>query len=70
MTMLRMILTLFAALLVSSAHAQGKGDDAVVEAYQAWKAGNRAKLAQIVPQVQGHPLEAWVAYWDLRSRLD
>src|SRR3569833_1315510 len=64
------ILTLFLVLLAAAVHAQPKGDDAVVDAYQAWKAGNRAKLAQLLPQVQGHPLEAWVAYWELRARLD
>lgn len=64
------ILTLIVALLVGSAQAQIKGDDQVVDAYQAWKQGNRVKLAQLLPQVQGHPLEAWVSYWELRSRLD
>jgi soluble lytic murein transglycosylase len=64
------ILTLIAALLVGGAQAQTPGDDQVVDAYQAWKQGNRARLAQLLPQVQGHPLEAWVAYWELRSRLD
>src|SRR5438105_2132295 len=64
------ILTLIAALLVGGANAQAKGDDPVLEAYQAWRLGNRAKLAQLLPQVQGHALEPWVAYWELRSRLD
>lgn len=64
------ILTLIVALLAGSAQAQTKGDDQVVDAYQAWKLGDRAKLAQLLPQVQGHPLEAWVAYWELRARLD
>jgi soluble lytic murein transglycosylase len=68
--MFRPILTLILALLVGGAHAQTPGDDQVVDAYQAWKQGNRARLAQLLPQVQGHPLEAWVAYWELRSRLD
>jgi soluble lytic murein transglycosylase len=64
------ILTLIAALLMAGAHAQAKGDEPVLDAYQAWKAGNKARLAQLLPQVQGHPLEPWVAYWELRSRLD
>ena len=64
------ILTLIAVLFVAGAHAQAKGDDPVLEAYQAWKQGNRARLAQLLPQVQGHALEPWVAYWELRSRLD
>jgi soluble lytic murein transglycosylase len=64
------ILTLIVLLSVGGAQAQTKGDDAVIDAYQAFKQGNRAKLAQLLPQVQGHPLEAWVAYWELRTRLD
>ena len=47
------ILTLIVALLVGGAQAQIKGDDQVVDAYQAWRQGNRAKLAQLLPQVQG-----------------
>jgi soluble lytic murein transglycosylase len=67
------IATLLVALLVTvagSARAQAPGDDVVLDAYQAWKQSNRTKLTQLLPQVQGHPLEAWVAYWELRSRLD
>lgn len=63
------ILTLIALLLVGSANAQGS-DDRVLEAYQAYKQGDRAKLSQLLPQVQGHPLESWVAYWELNARLD
>ncbi|GAB2601493.1 lytic transglycosylase domain-containing protein [Ramlibacter solisilvae] len=52
------------------AQAQPRGDDLVVESWQAWRQGNRVRLAQLVPQVRGHVLEPWVAYWDLRLRLD
>ena len=64
------ILTLIACLFMAAANAQTKVDDPVLDAYSAWKQGNRAKLAQLLPQVQGHPLEAWVAYWELRARLE
>ncbi|HUR88683.1 MAG TPA: transglycosylase SLT domain-containing protein [Ramlibacter sp.] len=64
------ILTLIAAFLVAGANAQTRGDDVVLDAYQAWKQGNRAQLAKDLPLAQGHPLEAWVAYWELRTRLD
>src|SRR5687768_13670645 len=64
------ILTLIAALLAGGAQAQPKGDDLVLEAHNAWRQGNRARLAQLLPQVQGHALEPWVAYWELRTRLD
>src|SRR5438045_5875342 len=69
--MLLRILTLIAlALTQTSAQAQPNGDDQVIDAYQAWRQGNRAKLAQLLPLVRGHALEPWVAYWELRSRLD
>src|SRR3569832_2470452 len=64
------ILTLIVALLAGAAQAQPKGDDQVIDAYQAWKQGNRAKLVLFLLLVKGHPLEVWVAYWELRSRLD
>ncbi|HEY8049368.1 MAG TPA: transglycosylase SLT domain-containing protein, partial [Ramlibacter sp.] len=56
---------------MAGANAQTPPADApVLDAYQAFKLGDRAKLAQLLPQVQGHPLEPWVAYWELKSRLD
>ena len=42
------ILTLIALLLVAAANAQGS-DDQVLEAYQAYKEGNRAKLTELLP---------------------
>ena len=63
------ILTLIALLLVAAANAQGN-DDQVLQAYQAYKQGDRAKLTQLLPLAKGHPLEAWVAYWELNARLD
>jgi len=36
---------------------------------QAYSQGNRARLAQLLPAAQGHPLEPWAAYWELRARL-
>jgi soluble lytic murein transglycosylase len=68
--MLSRILTLIALALTQAAQAQPKGDDQVIDAYQAWREGNRQKLAQLLPQVRGHALEPWVAYWELRARLD
>ncbi len=32
--------------------------------------GDRARLAQLLPDVRGHVLEPWGAYWELRARLD
>jgi soluble lytic murein transglycosylase len=64
------ILTLIAAAAVSQAQAQSKGDDLILEMSQAFRQGNKARLALLLPQVRGHALEPWAAYWELRSRLD
>jgi soluble lytic murein transglycosylase len=68
---LRTILALLAASLLGSAHAQtAPRDDLVLEMHQAFRQGNKARLAQLLPQVRGHALEPWAAYWELRARLD
>ena len=68
--MLRRILTGIGVLLACQAQAQPNGDAAVLEMQQAFRQGNRARLAQLLPQVRGHALEAWGAYWELKSRLE
>ncbi len=72
---LRTILTLILAALAASAQAQGRpearsADDAALEMSQAFRRGDKARLVQLLPQLRGHPLEPWAAYWELRSRLD
>lgn len=67
---LRTILTSIAAALALTAQAQPKGDDLILEMSQAFKQGNRQRLAQLLPQARGHTLEPWAAYWELRNRLD
>lgn len=67
---LRTILTLIVAALGATAQAQGKGDDLILEMNQAFRQGNRVRLAQLLPQARGHALEPWAAYWELRNRLD
>lgn len=37
---------------------------------QAYQKGHKPRLAQLLPQVRGHLLEPWAAYWELNSRLD
>ncbi|TFY99056.1 lytic transglycosylase domain-containing protein [Ramlibacter humi] len=66
----RAILALILAALGAAAQAQNRGDDAIVEMAQAFRKGDKAKLANLLPQVRGHALEPWGAYWELRSRLD
>src|SRR6266536_816534 len=64
------ILTLIALAVVLNVQAQPKADDLIVEMNHAFRQGNRARLAQLLPQVRGHPLEPWAAYWELKNRLE
>jgi len=67
---LRRILTLIVAAVACHAQAQPKGDDLILQMNQAFREGNRARLVQLLPQVRGHALEAWAAYWELKTRLE
>ncbi len=49
--------------------AQSKGDDVLLEMQQAYRKGDRKRLAVLLPQARGHVLEPWAAYWELRARL-
>ncbi len=46
-----------------------KADDTLLEMQQAFRKGDRNKLAQLLPTVRGHALEPWAAYWELKARL-
>ncbi|RYX92776.1 MAG: lytic transglycosylase domain-containing protein [Comamonadaceae bacterium] len=63
-----------ATVLLSTATAQpaplARGDDVVLEMNQAFKRGDRKKLTALLPQVRGHALEPWAAYWELKPRLN
>ena len=71
---LRTILTLIplalGLFLPLQAAAQVRVDDAILEMGQAFKKGDRKRLAALLPLVGGHVLEPWGAYWELRNRLD
>ncbi|MCA0214349.1 MAG: lytic transglycosylase domain-containing protein [Proteobacteria bacterium] len=66
----RTILTLIAAVVACGAQAQPRGDDLLLDMHQAYKRGDTRKLTQMLPQLRGHALEPWAAYWELRARLD
>ncbi|HZY16086.1 MAG TPA: lytic transglycosylase domain-containing protein, partial [Ramlibacter sp.] len=66
---LRSILASLALVLVASTQAQPR-DDVLLDMEQAFRQGKQDRLTQLLPQAQGHPLEAWAAYWELRTRLD
>lgn len=54
----------------STASTTSAADAAVVEMAQAFKVRDRKRLAALLPQLRGHPLENWGAYWELSARLD
>lgn len=47
-----------------------RSEDALLEMGQAFKKGDRKRLAALLPQVRGHALEGWGAYWELKNRLE
>ena len=71
LTLIPLAITLAVSLVLPlGSSAQARGDDAIVEMSQAFKKADRKRLAALLPQVAGHPLEPWGAYWELRSRLE
>ena len=49
---------------------QATADETLVEMSQAFRRGNSQRLTELLPRAQGHGLEPWAAYWELRARLD
>jgi soluble lytic murein transglycosylase len=52
------------------AQAQTQADQPLLEMSRAFRAGDGKRLAALLPQASGHPLEPWAAYWELRNRLE
>lgn len=67
---LKTILASFAAVLVAGCVQAQPRDDVLLEMQQAFRQNNKARLTQLLPAAQGHVLEPWAAYWELRARLD
>ena len=65
-----LVATIVAASAPSTALAQTPNDSVLTEMGQAFRKGDRKKLAQLLPQARGHVLEPWAAYWELKARLD
>ena len=62
--------TLLAAFAVLPAAAAQGLDADVLAAKAAFQKGDRARLDAIAPRTQGHPLEPYVAWWQLKLRID
>lgn len=65
---LAVLLSCAATLLTQSACA-ADNDSVIVNARDAWRAGDKARLAQAKIDAAGHPLAMWVDYWELNARL-
>ena len=63
------LLTIFASPPVIAQNANSASDSVLLDMNQAFKRGDRKRLAQLLPQARGHALEAWAAYWELKARL-
>ncbi len=62
--------TLLAAFAVLPAAAAQGLDADVLAAKAAFQKGDRARLDAIAPRTRGHPLEPYVAWWQLKLRID
>ncbi|KQP13618.1 lytic transglycosylase domain-containing protein [Pseudorhodoferax sp. Leaf267] len=47
-----------------------QADALIVEMQQAFRRSDKLRLATLLPQVRGHGLEPWAAYWESRARLE
>jgi soluble lytic murein transglycosylase len=65
----RIFLCLTLLLPLSSAIA-APGDDAFLQARDAFATGNRVKLARAIDNLQGHELRIWAEYYQLRQQID
>jgi soluble lytic murein transglycosylase len=68
-TMKKLLCGMALALLAQAA-AAATPDERVLEAREAFRLGDRAKLARQLETVRGHELEPYVEYWLLRLRLE
>lgn len=64
----RTILASLAVALLGNTQAQPR-DDVLLQMQDAFRRNDTARLAQLLPQAQGHVLEPWAAYWELNARL-
>lgn len=61
---------LFAACAMAAAAHAAPQDDAVLAAYDAYRAGDAMKLARHARKLDGHVLAPWVDYWRIAMGLE
>ena len=66
------VLAVFGVVLCTTASiAASRGpDDAMLAAYDAYRAGDAIKLARVSKQLEGHLLQPWLDYWRIALTLD
>ncbi len=69
-TLAALLAGLLASGMAAPAHAQTKGDDTILEAHQAFRKADKKRLSALLPASAGHALEPWVAFWDMKLRLE
>ena len=52
-----------------SSGSSNAGDSVILDMSQAFRARDKGRLAQLLPQARGNVLEPWAAYWELKARL-
>ncbi|MGE8320224.1 MAG: transglycosylase SLT domain-containing protein [Comamonas sp.] len=65
-----LLAALIGASLGPAVHAQNAGDEVLLDMQQAFRKRDKLRLTQLLPAAQGHVLEPWAAYWELRARLN
>jgi soluble lytic murein transglycosylase len=63
-------LVVAALILAAAPHASAQSDADFLAAKAAFERGDWRQLDALAPAVAGHPLERYVRYWQLKSRLD
>ena len=63
--------SLFSPFVASSAQGRDTSytDNLILDMAQAYKQRDRRAMSALLPQLNGHTLEPWAAYWELSSRL-
>jgi len=59
-----------APLAVMGAPHAATADDAVLGAYDAYRAGDALKFARFAKKLEGHLLDPWIDYWRIAMRLE
>ena len=58
------------AQTVQDGKLPSRADELVLEMHQAFKKSDHQRVSLLLPQVKGHALEPWAAYWELKLRLE